>query len=47
MGASSSAVLSGLSLSSNCYVRVLYEYAANHHGQLLDIRKICYTIINT
>ena len=40
MGAFSSVVLSCLSPSSHCDVRVLYEHAAEDHGQLLDIRKI-------
>ena len=39
MGAFSAAVLSGLSASFHCFVRILFEYATNHYGQLLDIRK--------
>ena len=40
MGTFSSVVLPCLSSPSYCYVHFLYEYAANCHGQLLDIRKI-------
>ena len=39
LGAFSTTVLSGLSPPFHCYVCVLFEYATNHHGQLLDIRK--------
>ena len=39
IGAFSASVLSCLPPSSHCYVCILYEYATNHHGELLDICK--------
>ena len=39
IGAFSASVLSCLPPPSHCYVCILYEYATNHHGELLDICK--------